>query len=98
VDVGDGVGGRAFGVAGDESVEVAGEVARELQHLADRDPPAVFALDLEARRITCGGLSAPVRLGEGRRQQLIEGTWDSTAVLLAAADAVVAMLGGRQRT
>lgn len=73
-------------------VEVGADAAAALQDLAEEAPSTAFALDLDAMRITAGDLAYPVRLREGRRRQLLDGTWDSTAVLLSAARDVDAVL------
>ena len=36
--------------------------------------------------VTAGKLTAKVQLSQSRRKALVEGTWDSTALLLANAD------------
>jgi 3-isopropylmalate/(R)-2-methylmalate dehydratase small subunit len=55
-----------------------------LQRLSEAEPGTAFTLDLEAMTIAAGGAVFPVVLAEGRRRQFVEGTWDPTAVLLAA--------------
>jgi len=59
-----------------------------LQALTEAEPPVRLTLDLEALTITAGGQVFPVTLAEGRRQQFLAGTWDPTAVLLAAGPAI----------
>lgn len=64
-----------------------GEVAK-LQALAAQDPKAQFTVDLENMTVKAGSLSVPVAMLASRRRALIEGTWDSTSMLLANADKV----------
>jgi len=57
---------------------------------AQKEPATVFTLDLESLTISGGGLKAAVRLVAPRRKALLEGTWDSTGLLLANAAATAA--------
>ncbi len=61
------------------------DVAR-LQKLAQESPQTAFTLDLAAMTVQAGSLTVSVRLAETRRKALMEGTWDSTGLLLANAD------------
>lgn len=61
---------------------------RELQAYAAAHPEAEVALDLEAKTVTFGGKSLPVEMKEAARKLFLEGSWDSTATLLAAVDKV----------
>ncbi len=61
------------------------DVAR-LQKLAQEAPQTEFTLDLAAMTVKAGSLSVPVQLADTRRKALMEGTWDSTGLLLANAD------------
>lgn len=88
-----GVVGESFGeifagnclAIGVPCVEVVGEVARQLQRLVENEPLAQVKLDLGTLTVQVGTSVFPVTIREGRRRQLMEGTWDSTAVLLEAA-------------
>jgi 3-isopropylmalate/(R)-2-methylmalate dehydratase small subunit len=57
---------------------------------AQKEPATVFTLDLESLTISGGGLKAAVSLVAPRRKALLEGTWDSTGLLLANAAATAA--------
>ncbi|HWP64404.1 MAG TPA: 3-isopropylmalate dehydratase small subunit [Candidatus Limnocylindria bacterium] len=61
-----------------------------LMAACERDPSLEFRLDLEAMTLAAGGLTAPLSMAPGPRSQLLAGTWDSTAELLAARDAIAA--------
>jgi len=50
---------------------------------AAQDPMAEFGVDLEARRVTTGGLSVDFTMPEPARQALLSGAWDGTGMLLA---------------
>lgn len=59
-----------------------------LQKLANDEPQTVITVDTQALTVTAGSLSVKVSLPESRRQALVEGTWDSTGLLMANADKV----------
>ncbi len=65
-------------------VQADGETIAALQQINETAPQAVFTLDLATQTIAAGGRVFPITLAEGRRRQFVEGTWDPTAVLLAA--------------
>jgi len=69
-------------------VTVEPAVMSELMERSEAEPGLEFTLDLETMRITAGGTGYPVRIAEGVRQQLLEGTWDTTGELLAARDEI----------
>ena len=52
------------------------------------DPSQEVVVDIEARTVTSRAGTAAASLPDGVRQQLLEGTWDGTAVLLDAGDAI----------
>jgi hypothetical protein len=43
-------------------------------------------VDLDTMRVTAGDASFPISIPEAARQQLIEGTWDTTGELFSARD------------
>jgi 3-isopropylmalate/(R)-2-methylmalate dehydratase small subunit len=65
----------------------AGDVLR-LMAAADRDPAAVFSLDLGRSTVTGPEGPAPVGLPGPARQALMSGAWDGTALLLDRYDEV----------
>jgi len=65
------------------------DVAR-LQKLALEKPGTVFTVDLATMEVKAEGLTVKVTMPPSRRNALVEGTWDSTALLLANASAVKA--------
>ena len=60
----------------------------KLMDAVSADPNQEVEIDLEAREVRCavGTFAATVR--DGTRQQLLEGTWNATAVLLEAGDEI----------
>jgi 3-isopropylmalate/(R)-2-methylmalate dehydratase small subunit len=63
------------------------QIAR-LQKVATEKPETEWTLDLPSMTLKGAGLSVPVTMPEPRRNALVNGTWDSTALLLANADKV----------
>jgi 3-isopropylmalate/(R)-2-methylmalate dehydratase small subunit len=54
----------------------------------EKDPAADLVVDLEAMRTTYRDRVVPIEMPAGARQQLLEGTWDATRILLQAEDEV----------
>jgi len=52
------------------------------------DPAQEVIVDIEARTVTCRAGSFAASVPDGTRMQLLEGTWNATAVLLEAGDAI----------
>jgi len=65
---------------------------REMEELMKRvesGPQTEFTLDLEAGTLSCGpGKAVPVNISESSRKALLEGSWDSTSMLLANLDKI----------
>ena len=53
-------------------------------------PDTVFMLDLQHCRLSFAETELPVEIAEAPRRQLLEGTWDTTAELLAAHEQIAA--------
>ncbi len=60
----------------------------KLMDLAETKPDTAFTLDVEALTLSFPGGSVKVQLGEGVRKAFLEGTWDSTAELMAGMDQI----------
>jgi 3-isopropylmalate/(R)-2-methylmalate dehydratase small subunit len=59
---------------------------QRLQKLAKDNPKAVFTVDLEKKILFCDGKeAAKFDIHESKRNALVNGTWDSTGLLLANA-------------
>ncbi|MBW4091348.1 MAG: 3-isopropylmalate dehydratase small subunit [Proteobacteria bacterium] len=69
-------------------VQADAETIAALQDLLGTAPQTVLSLDLEQRTLTAGDRVFPVSLAAGRQRQFVDGTWDPTAVLLAAGPAI----------
>ncbi|MEI8094236.1 MAG: 3-isopropylmalate dehydratase small subunit [Spirochaetales bacterium] len=54
-----------------------------LQKLANDKPGTEFVVDLEKMEVRAGSLVVKVTMPPSRRNALVEGTWDSTALLIA---------------
>ena len=61
-----------------------------LMDAVELDPAQPVSVDLEARTVTSRAGTARAELPEGARAQLLEGTWNATAVLLEAGQAIEA--------
>jgi len=61
------------------------EDVTKLQKLATDKPGTVFTIDLNTMEVKADSLSVKVTMPPSRRNALVEGTWDSTALLLANA-------------
>lgn len=61
-----------------------------LMDSVDLDPTQEIVADIVARSVTCRAGTLPATIPEGTRRQLIEGSWNNTAVLLEAGDRIEA--------
>ncbi len=68
---------------GDEDLEA-------LMDSVELGPDQQVVIDLEARTVAWRGRSAPAALPDGVRAQLLGGSWDATALLVEAGDAIEA--------
>ncbi len=68
------------------------DIAR-LTAAVEANPQAEMTLDLETKTLACGDLKIKVDMPDAARQALVSGTWDTTAQLLANADAIEAITG-----
>jgi 3-isopropylmalate/(R)-2-methylmalate dehydratase small subunit len=64
-----------------------------LQKAIERDPKAVVAVDVAQQQVGMGDRVIKATIPDGPRNQLVAGTWDSTAVLLEAGNAIEATAG-----
>lgn len=69
-------------------VRAASDVVAGLQCLCEQDAQATIVVDLENRIVAAAGRRHPVEISEGARRQFLEGSWDPTAALLAAGEAI----------
>ncbi len=61
---------------------------KALADAVELNPTLEVTVDLVAQEIRCGEAVYPASIPEGERKQLLEGTWDATAVLLEAGEAI----------
>jgi 3-isopropylmalate/(R)-2-methylmalate dehydratase small subunit len=54
-------------------------------------PETVVTLDVQNKKLTVGAISTAFDMGEGVRQQFLNGRWDTTAELLANKEAIHAI-------
>ncbi len=66
------------------AVTVTAAAAGELMEAVAADPSARLRLDLTRRTIELGDRELPFTLPDAARHELLDGSWDSTATLLAA--------------
>jgi len=64
--------------------------AATLLDAVEVDPARGMIVDVNALRVTFGEISVAAYMPAGARQQLLEGTWDATRILLQAKEAVAA--------
>ena len=72
-----------------KAVEIA-----TLQTLIESNPDTVVSINLEKKTVSAGGLNWESSMPETHRRTLLDGTWDSMAVLAAAAEEI-AMVASR---
>ena len=61
-----------------------------LQKAVERSPKETVDVDVEKQQVRFGDKVIQARIPDGPRNQLVQGTWDSTAVLLEAGGAIEA--------
>lgn len=74
--------GNCFAI-GLPAVTISAADMAELMPLVESNPGVVLTMDLERKALLLGSERVPLELSEGARKALVEGSWDSTAMLLA---------------
>ena len=69
-------------------VTLAKHELEKLMESVELDPKQTVVVDVAARTVSSRAGTFRAALSEGVRQQLLEGTWDGTAVLLDAGEAI----------
>ena len=77
-------------VIGIPCVTAPGETVQQLQAILKENPQAPISVDLEALQVHCGDFQASVSMGEGPRQMLTTGSWDSCGQLVAQSEQIQA--------
>jgi 3-isopropylmalate/(R)-2-methylmalate dehydratase small subunit len=67
-------------------VDTAG--IEQLMAAVEKDPTIAVTVDVQTRTVSVGDLQVPFTMGDGVRQQFLEGRWDTTAELFANRDAI----------
>ncbi len=75
-------------------VTVSSADIRKLMENVKKDPQTRFTLDLPKKTLSWADGNASIDLPEGRRKALMEGTWDSTSLLLANAEKTKGVAAG----
>ena len=70
------------------AVRVSHQEAEMLMHLVEEKPGTGIRIDLEKKVVEAGGYQIKLEMPESGRKVLVDGTWDSTATLLANAEAI----------
>jgi 3-isopropylmalate/(R)-2-methylmalate dehydratase small subunit len=60
----------------------------QLMAAVEKDPTAAVTVDLQTKQVSVGSVTVPFTIGDGVRQQFLEGRWDTTAELLANRDTI----------
>jgi 3-isopropylmalate/(R)-2-methylmalate dehydratase small subunit len=61
-----------------------------LMAVIEKNPSAPVTVDLDRKTVVVSNVSVSLQMGDGVRQQFLEGRWDTTAELLANRDAITA--------
>jgi 3-isopropylmalate/(R)-2-methylmalate dehydratase small subunit len=69
-------------------VTASSETVKQLQTLLKDNPQVRTTVDLEAMQVYCGDFQASVSMGDGPRQMLTTGTWDTCGQLTAQVDQI----------
>ena len=64
------------------------ETIRELQDWVAEHPDAEVEIDVAAETVTYGGRTVDVEVDEAQRKALVEGIWDTTALMKSNTDAI----------
>ncbi len=70
------------------AVRVSKQETEMLMHLVEEKPETEIRIDLEKKVVEAGGYQIKLDMPEASRKVLVDGTWDSTAVLLANAESI----------
>jgi 3-isopropylmalate/(R)-2-methylmalate dehydratase small subunit len=70
------------------------ETVQHLQELIEADPHLPIDLSLEQMEVQCRDFTASILMGEGSRQMLLEGAWDTCGQLIQDVDAIRATASG----
>lgn len=69
---------------------IAAEDMEKAMKQVEAQPSAVVTVDVQQKRVLIADLSIPFQMGDGVRQQFLDGRWDTTAELLANKELILA--------
>ena len=69
-------------------VTASPDVVKTLQSKLESNPQAQISVDLPAQQVKCDEWVGSISMGEGSRQMLLEGTWDSCGQLIQNPDQI----------
>ncbi len=69
-------------------VTASPDAVKTLQGKLQSNPQAQIGVDLASQEVKCDNWSAAIAMGEGSRQMLLEGTWDSCGQLIQNPDQI----------
>ncbi|MFD1588569.1 3-isopropylmalate dehydratase small subunit [Halorientalis brevis] len=70
------------------TVTTDSETVEEIQDFVDENPDAEIDIDVAEETVTYDGQTVDVTVNEGQRKALVEGIWDTTALMKANQDAI----------
>ncbi|NGM67781.1 3-isopropylmalate dehydratase small subunit [Natronolimnobius sp. AArcel1] len=70
------------------TVTADAETVQELQDWVDQNPDQDLEIDIEAETVTYGGETIDVTVDDAQRKALVEGVWDTTALMKSNAGEV----------
>jgi len=70
------------------TVTADSETIQELQDWVDANPDEELEIDIEAEEVTYGDTTIDVTVDDAQRKALVEGVWDTTALMKSNASAV----------
>src|SRR6056297_2130224 len=70
------------------TVTADSETIQKMQDWVDEHPDEEIEIDVEAEEVTYGDTTIDVTVDEAQRKALVEGVWDTTALMKSNADAV----------
>jgi 3-isopropylmalate/(R)-2-methylmalate dehydratase small subunit len=69
-------------------VTAAPAAIKQIQAQLQQEPQTPISVDLEAMQIRCGDFTVAIAMGEGTRQMLLSGDWDSCGQLMQDIEAI----------
>jgi 3-isopropylmalate/(R)-2-methylmalate dehydratase small subunit len=70
------------------TVKADQETIEDLQDFVDENPDAEIDIDVAAETVTYDGTTVDVTVDEGQRKALVDGIWDTTALMKANQQAI----------